>query len=155
MAELEPGYSPALLALVMLAASHEQVARFAGPIGQCFTRFGIDTPLRQAHFLAQIGHESGELQFQEEIASGAAYEGRKDLGNTQTGDGRKFKGRGLIQLTGRSNYTRFGETIERQAEILETPGIVATDLELCVGAAGWFWTTGGSTPRPTGTTSTG
>src|SRR5699024_2710854 len=64
-------------------------------------------PLRAAHFLGQIGHESAGLRYMEEIASGAAYEGRADLGNTQPGDGRRFKGRGPIQLTGRANYRAF------------------------------------------------
>ena len=60
----------------------------------------INTPRRQAAFLAQLAHESGEFRYMEEIASGAAYEGRRDLGNTQPGDGVRFKGRGPIQLTG-------------------------------------------------------
>ena len=58
----------------------------------------------RAGFLAQLAHESGQLRYMEEIASGSAYEGRRDLGNTQPGDGVRFKGRGPIQLTGRSNY---------------------------------------------------
>ncbi len=99
----------------------------------------IDSPLRQAHFLAQIGHESGELRFREEIASGEAYEGRADLGNTQPGDGRRFKGRGLIQLTGRANYAEYGRAINREAELLAKPELVASDPELCVDVAGWFW----------------
>lgn len=56
--------------------------------------FRINTPLRMAHYLAQIAHESGELRYTKELASGRAYEGRKDLGNTQQGDGVKYKGRG-------------------------------------------------------------
>src|SRR5262245_25921221 len=67
------------------------------------------TAVRAAMFCAQVGHESVGLQFMEEIASGAAYEGRLDLGNTQPGDGKRFKGRGPIQLTGRANYLRFGQ----------------------------------------------
>lgn len=63
----------------------------------------INTPARLAAFLAQIGHESGSLRYVREIASGAAYEGRKDLGNTEPGDGKRYPGRGWIQLTGRSN----------------------------------------------------
>lgn len=72
---------------------------------------GLNTPLRQAHFLAQLAHESAGFTTTEEFASGAAYEGRKDLGNTQRGDGKRFKGRGLIQLTGRSNYKTYGQKL--------------------------------------------
>lgn len=64
-----------------------------------------------AHFMAQCGHESGGFFYMEEIASGAAYEGRKDLGNTVAGDGKRYKGRGPIQLTGRANYRRVGRRI--------------------------------------------
>ena len=67
---------------------------------------GIDTPLRLCHFLSQLAHESAHFQVTEEFASGKAYEGRADLGNTQPGDGVRYKGRGLIQTTGRSNYRR-------------------------------------------------
>ena len=133
------GYSALLLSLTMLSASAAQIARFATPIANVFAAHGLSTPLRQAHFLAQIGHESGELRFQEELASGAAYEGRADLGNTRPGDGRRFKGRGLIQLTGRANYTAFARSLDREADILASPGLVATELALCVGAAAWYW----------------
>lgn len=61
---------------------------------------------RVAMWMAQVGHESGGLLYLEEIADGSAYEGRPDLGNTQPGDGRRFKGRGPIQITGRHNYTK-------------------------------------------------
>jgi putative chitinase len=74
-------------------------------------KFQINTALRQAHFLAQLAHESANFQTTVEFASGAAYEGRADLGNTQRGDGVRFKGRGLIQLTGRSNYGRYGQIL--------------------------------------------
>jgi putative chitinase len=85
------------------------------------------TPLRLAHFMAQLAHESAGFLYMEEIASGAAYEGRKDLGNTQPGDGRRFKGRGPIQLTGRANYRWYGQLIgidlERHPEIAAIPSI--------------------------------
>lgn len=65
---------------------------------------GIDTPLRLCHFLAQLAHESAHFQVTREFASGRAYEGRLDLGNAQPGDGERYRGRGLIQTTGRANY---------------------------------------------------
>lgn len=138
-AELPRDCQPVLLELAFLRAAESAVAELAPGLRQALVGRGIDTPLRQAHFLAQIGHESGELRFREEIASGQAYEGRQDLGNTQPGDGRRFKGRGLIQLTGRANYREYGRALGREAELLEKPELVASDNLLCVDVAGWFW----------------
>ncbi|MHA6287193.1 peptidoglycan-binding protein [Maricaulis sp. CAU 1757] len=73
--------------------------------------YRIDTPLRIAHFLAQLAHESAGFRTTEEFASGAAYEGRADLGNSEPGDGKRYKGRGLIQLTGRANYRALGKKL--------------------------------------------
>lgn len=87
-------------------------------------KYGVGrTPLERAHFLAQCAHESGGFVFREELASGAAYEGRRDLGNTQPGDGVRFKGRGYIQLTGRANYTTFGPVAG--GDFIGNPRIVA------------------------------
>lgn len=87
----------------------------------------ISTPLRMAHFMAQLAHESGGFRFMEEIASGQAYEGRKDLGNTQPGDGRRYKGRGPIQCTGRANYRKYGQKLgidlEAHPEIVAHPSV--------------------------------
>lgn len=89
-----------------------------------FRTYGIlDNSLRLIHFLAQLAHESGNFKYMEEIASGAAYEGRKDLGNVMSGDGVKFKGRGPIQLTGRANYRRYGQQLGIDFE--SNPTIVA------------------------------
>jgi len=93
-----------------------------------FPAYGImNSKLNLAHFMAQLIHESGGFKYMEEIASGAAYEGRKDLGNTQPGDGKLFKGRGPIQLTGRANYRRYGQLFgidfERHPELPAIPSI--------------------------------
>lgn len=89
-----------------------------------FREYGIlDSGLRLAHFIAQVAHESGGFVYMEEIASGAAYEGRADLGNTQAGDGKRYKGRGPLQLTGRANYREYGQALGIYFE--EHPDIVA------------------------------
>lgn len=87
-------------------------------------KFNITTPLRLAHFLAQCAHESGKFKWAVEFASGDAYEGRKDLGNTEPGDGPRFKGRGYIQLTGRANYTAFSKFCGE--DCVANPDLVAT-----------------------------
>lgn len=87
----------------------------------------ITTPLRIAHFMAQLAHESDRFKAMEEYASGVAYEGRTDLGNTMQGDGRRYKGRGPIQLTGRANYREYGRKLgidlESHPEIAALPSI--------------------------------
>lgn len=98
----------------------------------------INTPLRAAMFLAQLGHESMSFRYFEEIASGAAYEGRRDLGNIEKGDGKRFKGRGPIQLTGRSNYKAAGEALG--LDLLGDPESAATP-EVGFRTSVWFWTT--------------
>jgi predicted chitinase len=100
---------------------------------------------RAAMFAAQIGHESGGLRYMEEIASGADYEGRRDLGNTQSGDGRRFKGRGPIQLTGRHNYGKFSAwchgrgLVDTPDYFVRNPTLVATSRWGFL-AASWYWT---------------
>ena len=113
---------------------------FLEPLNAAMDEFEINTPSRQAAFLAQIAHESGSLRYVKEIASGAAYEGRKDLGNTQEGDGMRFKGRGLIQITGRANYAQCGAALD--LPLLEQPELLEETENACRSAA-WFWQTRG------------
>lgn len=102
-------------------------------------RFEVNTPMRMAAFIAQLLHESGSLNYVREIASGKAYEGRKDLGNTMQGDGVRFKGRGLIQITGRANYRALSKYLYNDENVLQnTPDNLATP-ELAVVSAYWFW----------------
>ncbi len=136
---LPAAFNAELLGFIYLRAGAEDIAEFAPALEREMAARNIDSPLRRAHFLAQIGHESGELRFRTELASGNAYNGRTDLGNDQPGDGPRFKGRGLIQLTGKANYKLFGRSIGREAEIMADPDMVARDPNLCVRAAGWFW----------------
>jgi predicted chitinase len=136
---LPAAFDGQLLGMIYLRAGDKDLAELAPLIEREMALRLIDTPLRRAHFVAQIGHESGELRFRTEIASGERYEGRLDLGNVQPGDGPRFRGRGLIQLTGRANYADFGRALGREAELLAEPDRVAADPELCVKAAGWYW----------------
>lgn len=113
-----------------------QLAIYLPLLNAVLEEFEINTPVRIAAFLAQTAHESGQFRYLEEIASGAAYEGRKDLGNTQPGDGKRFKGRGIIQLTGRSNYQRAGA--ELGVDLVLQPQLAAKP-ELAFRVAGLFW----------------
>lgn len=120
------------------------LARVYGqPLLYVAQKYGINTPLRLAHFLAQVAHESGEFKYTEELASGQAYEGRKSLGNTQPGDGVRFKGRGLIQITGRYNYKRYANFM-KNPRLLEEPERLK-ELPWSADSAGWFWRFGNGT----------
>lgn len=114
--------------------------KFCQPLNDAMTEFDINTPARQAAFIAQTGHESGQLRYVRELASGAAYEGRRDLGNVVTGDGTRYKGRGLIQVTGRANYKACGEALG--LDLIDTPELLEQPINACRSAA-WFWKTHG------------
>lgn len=114
-----------------------RVELFLEPLNSAMREFDIDqTPAREAMFLAQVAHESGGLHYVRELASGKAYEGRADLGNTEDGDGVRYKGRGLIQVTGKANYRACGDALGldlvSSPELLEQPDNAAR-------SAGWFW----------------
>lgn len=107
--KIKPGLEKDSLLAIMARGREATIQFYLLLMKAAFPGYQINTPLRTAHLLAQIGHESMSLLYTEEIASGAAYEGRKDLGNVEKGDGMRFKGRGLIQLTGRNNYQSYGK----------------------------------------------
>lgn len=117
----------------------------APAVADCLRQCGATTVERIAMWCAQIGHESGGLRWMEEIADGSAYEGRADLGNTQPGDGRRFKGRGPIQVTGRHNYAALSQWAHREklvpspAFFVDNPEQLAGDRYGFLGVT-WYWT---------------
>ena len=122
------------------------VEKFVGPLQETFEKYQINTPLRKQHFLAQILHESGRFRWLEEIWGPTAQQKRYDpasgsslsrtLGNTEPGDGYRFRGRGAIQLTGRDNYRAFNKAVEEG--VIQNPDLVSR-LPLAMDAAGWYW----------------
>lgn len=110
-----------------------------GPyMSMTMTGYSITTPLRQAHFLAQVCEESYGLSDLKEEASGAEYEGRvQSLGNIHKGDGIKYKGRGLIQVTGRANYRRLGHELDL---LLVSHPSLAEEPKISVEIACQYWT---------------
>ncbi len=116
--------------------SDANAAKYLSAFNDVMQKYAIDTPLRQAHFLAQVGYESGSLIYTEELASGQAYENRADLGNMFVGDGKRYKGRGFIQITGRANYRMYGDSVKMDLE--DNPTLLA-ELPYCVDSAGYFW----------------
>lgn len=117
---------------------------FAPVLNTAMQRFQIVGAKRVAAFIAQIGHESGQLRYVREIwgptDTQRGYEGRKDLGNTVAGDGRKFCGRGLIQVTGRANYAACGEALG--LDMINHPELLELPQHACMSAA-WWWATHG------------
>lgn len=105
-------------------------------LNACLRRFRINTVPRMRHFMSQIAHESGGLQWLKELASGSDYEWRSDLGNVQPGDGPRFKGAGVIQLTGRANYQAFAHFIG-DANIMLGVDYVASVYPFT--SAGFWW----------------
>src|SRR5258705_11128168 len=108
------------LARIMPNLSGEKRAQYLPFLQHAMEEFSINTPLREAAFLAQVAHESAEFRFMEEIWGPTAQQNRyepvtqksKELGNFHPGDGKRFKGRGPIQVTGRSNYQLYGSALE-------------------------------------------
>lgn len=113
-----------------------QAKSLARDLGQAMVDFNITTKKRATFFIAQIAHESGGFRFREEIASGAAYEGRRDLGNVFLGDGVRYKGRTFIQITGRTNYVLVSKALG--VDFVKHPTWLAHQQYAAKGAAWWF-----------------
>lgn len=104
-----------------------------------FKIYEINTPLRVAHFMAQLSHESGGFKYLKELGNNAyfkKYEGRKDLGNIFSGDGLRFKGRGYIQITGRANYTELSKDLK--IDFVNNPELLEQEANAILSAL-WFW----------------
>jgi len=130
--------------LQILSNAGRQAGVFVPALNTAMNRYGIVGTPRAAAFIAQVGHESGQLRLVREIwgptAQQDGYEGRADLGNTVKGDGSKYRGRGLIQITGRANYAACGEALD--LDLLSNPELLELPQHAAMSAA-WFWSTKG------------
>lgn len=131
----------------IMPLARRRADEYVGLLNNAMAEFGIVTPIRQAMWLANIAHESGQLIYVEEIASGAAYDERADLGNTKpeaisiaakhgTTPGRFYKGHGLIQITGFDNHVECGKALgidaKNEPKRLTLPVYAAR-------SAAWYW----------------
>ena len=125
-----------------------KLALYLAPLNAAMQAYGVNTMLRTAAFIAQLAHESGEFRWMEEIWGPTDAQRRYEppnalaakLGNTQAGDGKRFKGRGPIQITGRFNYAKYGGLLS--IDLIADPARAATP-EVAFATAGQFWTTNG------------
>lgn len=124
------------LRAIMPQLSQAKAEQYLPHLNRAMAEANINTRERKAAFLAQLAHESGQFRYFEELASGRAYEGRRDLGNTQPGDGVRYKGRGPIQITGRANYRAAGRALGID---LENNPRRAADPDVGFRVAAWFW----------------
>ena len=130
--------SAGVLKKIVPFISDQNLQTYTPLLNDAFIQFEINRKERVACFLSQLAHESGSFRYTKEIASGEAYEGRKDLGNIVAGDGIKFKGRGLIQVTGRNNYRDCSLYLFKDERLLTNPEILETP-ELALKSACWYW----------------
>lgn len=140
-----------MISAQQLAISYQcplsRVAPWADVLNKAMAKYEINTSLRIAHFVAQIGHESGRLRYVHEIASGAAYDNRKDLGNTRpeaiavtkklgTTPGKWWRGHGLIQTTGYDNHVACGKALG--LDLINHPELLMVPEHAAMSAA-WYW----------------
>lgn len=128
--------TPEILRQIVPTLSAARAAEIAKYLNPAMAEAGIRSNLAKAAFLAQLAQESAGYTAMEEFASGDDYEGRTDLGNTQPGDGRRFKGRGFIQITGRSNYTQASRALG--LDLVGNPEL-AEGTENAARVAAWYW----------------
>ncbi|KAB7761169.1 glycoside hydrolase family 19 protein [Mycolicibacterium mucogenicum] len=144
-APASPGISGDTLAEAWGRRPGVDYAGLAPGCNEAMIRCGANTVNKSAMFLAQLGHECGGGVYRTEIASGEQYEGRLDLGNTQPGDGRRFRGRSFIQITGRSNVTRLSQWAFDQGYVptptyfVDNPEALSSDEHVWTGAV-WYFT---------------
>jgi predicted chitinase len=131
-------YRPVLLAV---APRGKRAIRdgFADNLPVAIAHAGLTTKARLADFIAQCAHESAGFVTLSEFASGAAYEGRRDLGNVRKGDGRRYKGRSPLQLTGRANYRDVGARLGIANPTLEDDPTQAEKFPLAMKISAEFW----------------
>ena len=128
--------TPKEIKSIAVHADDKKIEVYTPLLNQYMHEYRICGKLRESAFIATIIWESGSFKYTREIASGKAYEGRKDLGNIYKGDGERFRGRGLIMVTGRTNYEQVSKALNidfvANPEILERP-------EWAVRSACWWW----------------
>lgn len=117
-----------------------RASQFCPHLNAAMWAAGIVTPARIRAYLAQIGHESGRLRYVREIwgptPAQLRYEGRADLGNIEPGDGKRYMGRGLIQITGRANYQSVSDALGE--DFVASPGLLES-YQWASLSAGWYW----------------
>jgi putative chitinase len=132
--------------LQILPDSGKQAGVFASALNLAMEQFQINNRLRMAAFIAQVGHESGQFRYVKELG-GDQYLSKYDtgtlaerLGNTPEadGDGQKYRGRGLIQITGHDNYLACSKALFGDNRLLSTPELLEQAEWACKSAA-WFW----------------
>ncbi len=129
--------APAPAPMTLPGANPANTAAWLPDINHAMTSAGIDTPRRAAAFLAELSEETAGFDTLTEYGSGNDYNGRKDLGNIQAGDGPKYKGRGGLQLTGRNNYAKASKALG--VDFVNQPTLVA-DPKYAFATAAWYWT---------------
>jgi putative chitinase len=130
-----------LISILQIPA--DRAAVWQPGIQDAMSQFDIGTPLRAAHFIAQIGHESGGLRYTREAWTNSpaqqSYEGAARLGNTEPGDGERFMGRGPMQITGRKNYQALSDALG--VDFIGQPALLEQQ-DYGPLSAGWFWQAG-------------